>query len=105
MRTSPFWFLTIGTALRVIVLTAVTVHYIPILVWKGLSLTEAAFLLGVQAFLGIPITLSFGWLADRHVHFQSPSAWRGRRLEPTRAALLVTPPFESPFYMTLSDSK
>jgi MFS family permease len=65
MRTSPFWFLTIGTALRVIVLTAVTVHYIPILVWKGLSQTEAAFLLGVQAFLGIPITLSFGWLADR----------------------------------------
>jgi sugar phosphate permease len=65
MRTSPFWFLTIGTALRVIVLTAVTVHYIPILVWKGLGQTEAAFLLGVQAFLGIPITLSFGWLADR----------------------------------------
>jgi len=65
MRTSPFWFLTIGTALRVVVLTAVIVHYIPILVWKGLSQTEAAFLLGVQAFLGIPITLSFGWLADR----------------------------------------
>lgn len=65
MHTSSFWFLTIGTALRVIVLTAVTVHYIPILVWKGLSQTEAAFLLGVQAFLGIPITLSFGWLADR----------------------------------------
>ena len=65
MRTSSFWFLTIGTALRVVVLTAVTVHYIPILVWKGLSQTEAAFLLGVQAFLGLPITLSFGWLADR----------------------------------------
>jgi MFS family permease len=65
MRTAPFWFLTIGTALRVIVLTAVTVHYVPIMVWKGLSQTEAAFLLGAQAFLGIPITLSFGWLADR----------------------------------------
>lgn len=65
MRTSSFWFLTVGTALRVIVLTAVTVHYIPILVWKGLSQTEAAFLLAAQAFLGIPITLSFGWLADR----------------------------------------
>ena len=65
MHTSSFWFLTVGTTLRVIVLTAVTVHYIPILVWKGLSQTEAAFLLGVQAFLGIPITLSFGWLADR----------------------------------------
>ena len=65
MRTSSFWFLTIGTALRIVVLTAVTVHYIPIMVWKGLSPTEAAFLLGIQAFLGIPTMLSFGWLADR----------------------------------------
>jgi sugar phosphate permease len=65
LRTSPFWFLTIGTAFRVVTLTAVTVHYVPILVWKGLTQTEAAFLLGVQAFLGVPISLSFGWLADR----------------------------------------
>ena len=65
LRTSPFWFLTIGTALRVVTLTAISVHYVPIMVWKGLSQTEAAFLLGVQAFLGVPITLLFGWLADR----------------------------------------
>jgi sugar phosphate permease len=65
LRTSPFWFLTLGTALRVVTLTAVTVHYVPILVWKGLSLTEAGFLLGVQAFMGVPISLLFGWLADR----------------------------------------
>lgn len=65
MRTSAFWFLTIGTALRIVVLTAVTVHYIPIMVWKGLSPTQAAFLLGAQAFLGVPTMLSFGWLADR----------------------------------------
>ncbi|HEY7168980.1 MAG TPA: MFS transporter [Candidatus Binatia bacterium] len=65
LRTSPFWYLTIGTAFRVVTLTAITVHYVPILVWKGLSETEAAFLLGVQAFLGVPISLSFGWLGDR----------------------------------------
>jgi sugar phosphate permease len=65
MRTSSFWFLTIGTAFRIIALSAVSVHYVPIMVWKGLSQTEAAFLLGVQAFLGVPTTLSFGWLADR----------------------------------------
>lgn len=65
LRTSSFWFLTIGTALRVVTLTAVTVHYVPIMVWKGLSQTEAAFLLGVQAFMGLPTTLLFGWLADR----------------------------------------
>lgn len=65
LRTSAFWFLTIATALRVVSLTAVTVHYVPIMVWKGLGQTEAAFLLGVQAFLGLPTTLFFGWLADR----------------------------------------
>jgi sugar phosphate permease len=65
MRTSPFWYLTIGTALRIVALTAVAVHYVPIMVWKGMSQTEAAFLLGAQAFLGIPATLLLGWLADR----------------------------------------
>jgi sugar phosphate permease len=65
VRTSSFWFLTIGTALRVVTLTAVTVHYIPIMVWKGFSQTEAAFFLGLQAFFGLPTTLLFGWLADR----------------------------------------
>jgi sugar phosphate permease len=65
MRTSCFWFLTIGTTLRVITLTAVSVHYVPIMVWKGLSQTEAAFLLAAQAFLGFPTTLIFGWLGDR----------------------------------------
>lgn len=65
LRTSPFWYLTIGTALRIVALSAVTVHYVPIMVWKGLSQTEAAFLLGVQAFIGLPTTLLFGWLADR----------------------------------------
>jgi len=65
MRTSPFWFLTIATTLRVVALTAVSVHYVPIMVWKGFSQTEAAFLLGAQAFLGFPTTLLFGWLGDR----------------------------------------
>jgi sugar phosphate permease len=65
MRTSPFWYLTIGTALRIVALTAVAVHYVPIMVWKGMSQTEAAFLLGAQSFLGIPATLLLGWLGDR----------------------------------------
>jgi MFS family permease len=35
------------------------------MVWKGMTQTEAAFLLGAQSFLGIPATLLLGWLADR----------------------------------------
>lgn len=65
MHTSPFWFLAIGTGIRVAILSAMTVHYVPIMVWKGLSEQRAAFLLGVQAFMSLPSHLLFGWLADR----------------------------------------
>src|SRR5262249_31507915 len=44
MRTSAFWFLTIGTLLRIVALSAVNVHYVPIMVWKGMSEQTAAFM-------------------------------------------------------------
>jgi MFS family permease len=65
LRTSPFWLLTIATGLRIVILSAINVHYVPIMVWKGLSEQRAAFLLGVQAFMSLPCHLLFGWLADR----------------------------------------
>ncbi len=65
LRTSPFWLLTIGTGLRIVALSAMTVHYIPIMVWKGLSQQRAAFFLGVQAFMSLPSHLLFAWIADR----------------------------------------
>ncbi len=65
IRTSPFWLLTIGTGLRIAVLSAITVHYVPIMVWKGFSEERAAFLLGVQAIMVLPSCLLAGWLADR----------------------------------------
>lgn len=65
LHTSSFWLLTIATALRIAVLSAITVHYVPIMVWKGLSEPRAAFFLAVQALLALPAHLLFGWLADR----------------------------------------
>lgn len=65
IRTLPFWLLTIGTGLRIAVLSAITVHYVPIMVWKGFSESRAAFLLGVQAIMVLPSCLLAGWLADR----------------------------------------
>ena len=65
LRTAPFWLLTIGTGLRIAALSAMTVHYVPIMVWKGLSEQRAAFLLGAQAFLSLPSHMVFGWMADR----------------------------------------
>ena len=65
LRTSAFWLLTIGTGLRIVTLSAITVHYVPIMVWKGLSQQRAAFLLAAQALLALPTHILFGWIAER----------------------------------------
>lgn len=65
MRTRAFWLLTGATGLRIVALSAVTVHYVPLMVWKGVTEQHAAFLLGAQAFMSLPSHMLFGWLADR----------------------------------------
>jgi MFS family permease len=65
IRTAPFWLLTSATAIRIIILSAVNVHYVPIVVWQGISEPRAAFFLAAQAFMSLPSHLFFGWLADR----------------------------------------
>jgi sugar phosphate permease len=64
MRTPAFWLLTVATGLRIVALSAINVHYIPIMVWKGLSEPGAAFLLGAQALLGVLSHILVGWIAD-----------------------------------------
>jgi MFS family permease len=65
LHTSPFWFLTMATGIRVIILSAVNVHYVPILVWKGLDEQRAAFFLAAQALMAVPSHVLFGWIGDR----------------------------------------
>jgi MFS family permease len=65
MRTRPFWLLTAATGFRIVILSAINVHYVPIMVWKGLSEPSAAFILGAQALLGVASHILIGWLADR----------------------------------------
>ncbi|HZD41008.1 MAG TPA: MFS transporter, partial [Terriglobales bacterium] len=65
LRTSSFWLLTAATGIRIMILSAINVHYVPIMVWKGMSEPRAAFFLGTQAFMSLPSHLLFGWIADR----------------------------------------
>ena len=65
LKTSAFWFITGGTAIRVIVLSAINVHYVALMVWKGMSPQRAAVFLAAQAFMSLPSHLLFGWLGDR----------------------------------------
>lgn len=65
LRTAPFWLLTLATAIRVVILSAVNVHYVPIMVWHGISEQRAAFFLATQAIMALPSHLVFGWIGDR----------------------------------------
>lgn len=65
LRTPTFWVLTLATALRAGGFTTLIVHFIPIMVWKGMDEQGAAFLLGTLAFLGIPTRILGGWMGDR----------------------------------------
>ena len=65
LRTSPFWLLTLATGVRIVILSAVNVHYIPLMVWKGSSEQRAAFFLAAQAFMSLPSHVIFGIIADR----------------------------------------
>lgn len=67
LRTSSFWYLTSATAIRVIILSAINVHYVALMVWKGLDQQSAALLLAAQAFSSFPSHLLFGWIGDRVV--------------------------------------
>ena len=63
-RTVSFWVLLVATTFRLAVNTTVSLHFIPMMVWKGASAQEAAFLLGALGALNIPLRLILGVLGD-----------------------------------------
>jgi MFS family permease len=65
LRSFAFWGSVLAAGIRNGSYHAISVHFIPLMVWKGLSQAEAAFLLGVYAFLGMAATLVLGWFADK----------------------------------------
>jgi MFS family permease len=65
LRSFAFWGSVVAAGIRNGCYHAIAVHFIPLMVWKGLSQAEAAFLLGAYAFLGMATTLALGWSADK----------------------------------------
>jgi len=90
LRSWAFWNLTGGTALRLLAKTGATVHIIPIMASKGVSEQTAAFLLGVQLFMTVPLYLLLGWAADR---FPKPPVLMGASLAGTAAFALLASPY------------
>lgn len=64
MRTAAFWMLAVGTLLRLAGFSAVMVHFVPILVWKGIPEATAGYYLSLFALFAIPTHLLMGWLGD-----------------------------------------
>ena len=65
LRSFAFWGSVLAAGIRNGSYHAISVHFVPVMVWKGLSQPQAALLLSVYAFLGMTSTLILGWLADK----------------------------------------
>jgi sugar phosphate permease len=65
MKTIVFWLLVVSMMARVAAYSTVTVHFVPLMVWKGLSQEEAAFLLGAFAFMNLGAHFVLGWIGDK----------------------------------------
>ena len=65
MKTWMFWVLVSAMTARVTCYSAATVHFIPLMVWKGMSEGAAASLLGIFALVNLLAHFVLGWIADR----------------------------------------
>lgn len=65
MKTWVFWLLVVSMTARVTCYSTATVHFVPLMVWKGLSEGAAASLLGAFAFINLVAHFVLGWIADR----------------------------------------
>ena len=65
LRTPAFWLLAAFHGLRNVPYAGVTVHLVPLLVWKGLDEPTAAFYVGVTALATVVVRPLTGWLGDR----------------------------------------
>ena len=65
LRTTSFWFLMGILSLRLFVTVALNTHFVPILVWKGVSEATGAYMVSLFAFSCIFAMLGIGWIGDR----------------------------------------
>jgi sugar phosphate permease len=65
LKTPQFWLLMACISLRLMVTVALNTHFVPLLVWKGMSEAASAYLVSLYAFVSIPLALGLGWTGDR----------------------------------------
>ena len=65
LRTLAFWSLAFSMLARVGTQSTMMVHFVPIMVWKGITQERAALLLSAFALLNLGFHFLLGWIADR----------------------------------------
>jgi MFS family permease len=65
LKTLAFWSLALSMLARVGTQSTMMVHFIPIMVWKGMTQERAAVLLSMFALLNLFFHFFLGWIADR----------------------------------------
>ncbi len=64
MRSAVFWIIVLSMTARMTAYSTISVHFVPLMVWKGLSEEQGAFLLGAFASLNFLSHFLLGWIAD-----------------------------------------
>ena len=65
LKTPAYWILMAAITLRILVTVALNTHLVPILVWKGVSEVNSAYMVSLFAFTSILTMLGIGWVGDR----------------------------------------
>ena len=64
-RTPTYWILSLSLAMRGMVFTAISIHVVAIMIWKGIDEGTAGLLIAFMSMSWLPISLLMGWLGDR----------------------------------------
>ena len=64
LRMPIFWLLILSMTARSAAFITVTTHFIPLMVWKGLTQNQASVLLAAFAIINLPIHFLLGWIGD-----------------------------------------
>jgi sugar phosphate permease len=86
MKTFVYWLITLSMLARVASHSTIIVHFVPLMVWKGLTQESAALLLGGFAFLNLLTHFLLGWIADK---MNKPVLLSVAMLIPALAVLLL----------------
>ena len=66
LKTLAFWSIALTFSARLLVTGSVALFLIPLLQERGMSLTDAATVVSLMAFIGMPGRVGFAWLGDHY---------------------------------------